>query len=95
MSRDMISEDRKAYDHWYIYCKNVFDRWCIYAQIHVYMYVQTEMISEDRKAYDPLRYAGVYPYPNSRGPPDLDPTPNSSGGKQAQLYSTVDVCVCV
>jgi hypothetical protein len=39
-------------------------------------------------AYDPLRYVGVYPYPDSRGPPEDDPTPDTFGRSQVQLYST-------
>jgi hypothetical protein len=39
-------------------------------------------------AYDPLRYTGVRPYPDSRGPLESDPTPDTSGRDQCQLYAT-------
>ena len=39
-------------------------------------------------AYDPLRYTGVRPYPDSRGPPEFDPTPDIHGRDQCQLYAT-------
>ena len=38
-------------------------------------------------AYDPLRYTGVRPYPDSRGPPEFDPTPDTNGRDQCQLYA--------
>ena len=40
-------------------------------------------------AYEALRCVGVKPFPDSRGPHEHDPTPNSSGNAQAQLYATV------
>ena len=44
--------------------------------------------SSSNHAYDPLRYTGVRPYPDSRGPPEFDPTPDTSGRDQCQLYAT-------
>ena len=44
--------------------------------------------SSSNYAYDPLRYTGVHPYPDSRGPPSFDPTPDTSGCDQCQLYAT-------
>ena len=43
--------------------------------------------SSSNHAYDPLRYTGVRPYPDSRGPLESDPTPDTSGRDQCQLYA--------
>ena len=44
--------------------------------------------ASSRHAYDPLRYTGVRPYPDSRGPLEFDPTPRMFGTQQIQLYAT-------
>ncbi len=44
--------------------------------------------ASSRHAYDPLRYTGVRPYPDSRGPLEFDPTPKMFGTQQIQLYAT-------